>query len=374
MAALSLFGSKAHADEPDADEEPQVRQGSDWLAIPLLEFNDDEGLVYGVKVELIDFGQNEKPYAWYAEAKLQHSTTNRHQHRLLFDFPRAWSTRWRLTIRAEFLHIADANYFGAGNRSPGVGARGERFHQYRLTEPRLTAQARYVWNNGFFIGTGLTGNVTLIDVPDGRLLALQAPRGLNGGVGLAMVATAGFDNRDNELVPHRGIYAEVYARGAPETVGNTFGTATMGTIAQGYFDPLSWLVLAQRFMLERSVGDVPFYEMGHMGSLHIFPALGGVFSQRGFLENRFIGRGRFLSNTEARVYFPPLWDHLHTGLVAFTDVSRVVEDDGQSFIDGLHPSYGGGVSINWKYAFLFRMDYGVSEEGGLFYIEGRHMF
>lgn len=366
-------GAPEETAEQQAASADALRRGRDWLAIPVFEFNEDEGFVYGVKLELVDFKDGEvKPYAWNVETKLQHSTTNRHQHRLQVDIPKVADSNWRVLARADFLRIDDANYFGLGNDTVNTG--DESFHQFRLTEPRLSGQGRYSLGAGFFLGVAMHLSWTLIEVPEGRLLTLDAPVGIDGGRDVLGLVSLGYDTRDDELVPTSGIFAEVYTKGSTKLLGSSFSTFGLGATAQGYVSPLTGLVLAQRLVIEHLGGDVPFYDMQRIGVQPSYRALGGVYSQRGYLETRFIGPTRALSNSEVRVYFPPLFEKLFLGVAGFLDVSRVIEDDGRSFSGGLHPSGGGGFLINWKDAFVFRMDYGVSNEDGLFYIEGRHMF
>ena len=370
VASVGLVCGLATTAQAQAPASAEVKEGIDWLAIPLMKFNDDAGFVYGVKVEVVDFQKDRSPYAWNLEVKLLHSTTNRHEHRIVYDAPGLAGSDWRLKVRAEFLHIDDASFFGLGNGSVNTG--DPAFHRFKLTEPRLKVLAsRPLWGRVFVAG-GLIANLTLIEAPPGSALARQAPLGSEGGFGLAGLLSLGYDSRDNELVPTEGIFAEVYLRGSSEALGSDFGFIALGATAQLYLAPISWLVLAERVMVEHLAGSAPFYEQQRLGGSADFLALGGVFSQRGFIEGRFGGATKLLSNTEARVLFPPAWESLFLGLGAFADVSRVL--DGGVLTEGFHPSGGGAFYINWDNAFVFRIEQGFSKEGSLFYIEGRYLF
>ncbi len=353
-----------------AEGAPEREPGLDWLAIPLMQFNDDSGFVYGLKLELIDFQPDRSPHAWNLELKLLHSTTNRHQHRASLDIPQIAGSPWRLSARAELLHIDDANFFGLGNDTPNTN--DPLFHQFRLTEPRLKIIARRSLNEYLFVSLGLLANLTLVDATPGSALDALSPPGRDGGLGVGGLLSLGIDTRDDELVPTEGLFLELYARGNREALGSDFGFLALGLTAQLYARPLSWLVLAQRLMLERLSFAPPFYEQQRIGGTSDFIALGGVFSQRGFPEGRFAGRSKLLSNTELRASLPPLWQHLHLGLGAFLDLSRVL--DHRDIIDGLHPSVGASLFINWDNAFVFRIEQGFSNEDSLFYIEGRYLF
>src|SRR5688500_297814 len=80
----------------------------DWLVLPILQFNDDAGLIYGIHFPVVEYSGGRDPYAWYFEIKLRHSTKNRHEHYALFDHRDVF--RARLTVRADFLRIDDAHY------------------------------------------------------------------------------------------------------------------------------------------------------------------------------------------------------------------------------------------------------------------------
>ena len=91
----------------------------DWLAIPLMKFNDDAGFVYGVKLEMVKAAAKGslEPHDWNLTMKLLHSTTNRHEHRVEYDLPGAFGSPWRLVVRLDVLHIDDAanGLFGTGH-------------------------------------------------------------------------------------------------------------------------------------------------------------------------------------------------------------------------------------------------------------------
>src|SRR5687767_661640 len=107
-------------------------EGLDFLVLPILQFNDDAGLIYGIHFPLVDYGAGAAPYVWYFEIKLRHSTKNRHEHFLLFDLQDFFGAR--LTLRGELLRIDDANYFGIENTRHIEDPEADLFH-YRLTEP-----------------------------------------------------------------------------------------------------------------------------------------------------------------------------------------------------------------------------------------------
>ncbi len=370
FVGLAAGSTQASAQESEEEEEEQ-RIGLDWVVFPTFKFNDDTGFAYGGQLNMVEYGEDGlQPFVWELRAKAEHSTNNRHEHSIFFEAPHLLGGGWRFLTRIDVLHIDDANYFGIGkdtrnDRAPSV-------YNYQLTEPRAQLYVRKNLETAWFVGLGLGYQFTLIDAPTGSLLDAQRPLGWEGGQGPQLQLSVGYDGRDNEIVPRNGYFVEAYTRGAAAPLAD-FSFAVLGLNQQGYIAPWSWLVFAQRVLVEQVLGDAPLYELYRVGSSPSFRGLGGVFSQRGFVEGRFLGSTRLLLNSEVRGYFPPLWGGLVFGLGAFVDASQVV-DSSAAFGAGLHPSVGGEFLINWKDAIVFRIDYAVSEEGGLFYIEGRHLF
>jgi hypothetical protein len=363
------------APSPDVgDDDEPARLGLDGLVLPIVQFNDDAGFIYGLHVPLIDYGDGTaRPYRWAVELKLRHSTRNRHEHYLWADLPDV--SGLRLTLRGTYLRIADANYFGVA-RTETLDAPRQKIYQYLLDEPRVQLVATRRFLGSFVWGAGISFSATSTEYLASSLLAAERPVGVDGGRALLLLGTVAYDNRDDELVPTRGAYVELYAKGAVAGLGSTFSLGGAGLAVQGYTSPLSRFVLAGRVLAESLVGDVPFYELGRIGgSTNVF-GLGGVFTQRGFLESRFLGRHKLLSNLEARYYFPSFFRRRVTlGLAAFFDGSVILDGvDAETLFSRLRPSGGGALLVKWKELVLFRVDAGVSAEGTLLYVEGRHLF
>lgn len=354
-------------DVEGADEE----HGLSWIMFPLFKGNDDAGFIYGAQTALVWEDPEAAPYLWESRLKLRLSTTGRHDHIWLFDAPDLLGSDFRITSRATFQRIDDANYFGVGNDTAFVESDRNR---YGFTEFRAELYVRRELGRNLYLGAGAAFANTQVDAASNTLLAQESPRGIDGGIGAVTLLYAGYDSRDHDIVPTDGALTEVYLKQSNPGLGSTHGYVGLGINQQLYLSPLPWLVLAQRFMAEDLSGEVPFYELGRIGGSTNFPGLGGVFSQRGFVEQRFIGETKLLSNSEARAYFPPLWEKLVLGVGAFVDVSRVMDAGEVAFWRDLHPAVGAEFSVSWDKLFVFRVDYAVSEEGGLFYIEGRHIF
>ncbi len=373
LLALSLPASIALAAEPDvAVDEDEVRVGLDWLVFPTFKGSSDAGFVYGAQLAMIDYGSGVEPFNWELRLKLNHSTKNRHQHYLIFDTPHLLPLGLRYYLEVEVLHIQDANYFGIGNETT-FDADTPELYRFRLTEPRVQTYVRRELYEPIFVVGGAAISFSSVRADPNSLLAQEAPVGWDGGRSVSGLIGAGIDTRDSEIVTRKGIYAEIYSRFALTPLAETswFGG---GFYEASYWSPfVDWIVFGQRLMFEALGGTPPVTEMMRMGGTRNFRGIGGVFSQRGFAENRFVGATKGLANFELRGYFTPVFKHLVFGAGPFFDVSRVFDGSGD-FFKVWHVSSGGEFTINWKESFLFRLDYAVSSEGGEFYIEGRHIF
>ncbi|MDX1747192.1 MAG: hypothetical protein R3324_14745, partial [Halobacteriales archaeon] len=263
----------------------------------------------------------------------------------------------------------DANYFGLGNETRVV--EDSRFHRFSLTEPRFQMQLRRDVA-ALFVAGGVVLSLPVVEASDDSLLARDRPVGWRGGRHLSGLMAVGVDTRDDEVVPRSGVFAEAYSRFSLAPISDTSWYG-LGVMEATYWSPVEWLVFAQRIMLEALDGDVPVTELMRIGGTRNFRAIGGVFSQRGYPENRFLGPVRGLGNVEIRGYLPPVFGHLRFGGGPFAGISRVFDGSGD-LLQTWHPSVGGEVTIGWKKSFLFRIDYAVSPEGDEFYIEGRHLF
>jgi outer membrane protein assembly factor BamA len=372
VVVLVVLGSSPALAESGDKPEEEPDQGLSWLTFPLFKGNDDAGFIYGAQAALVYEEPDASPYLWESRLKLRFSTTNRHDHIWVFDAPGVLDSDFRVTSRVGFQQIEDANYFGVGNQT--VADPDEAYHKFKLRETRSELYVRRDLPRDVYLGVGVSLASTDIAVREGTLLAQETPRGIGGGTGVVGLLYAGYDSRDHDIVPTRGVLTELYLKQSSPLFASTHSFIGLGVNQQLYYAPLPWLVFAQRLVFEDLAGDVPFYELGRIGGSRNFPALGGVHSQRGFAEQRFIGARKLLSNTEVRAYFPPVWRELVIGVGTFADVSRVLEPGQLALWEDLHPAAGLEVSIGWDRLFIFRMDYAVSEEGGLFYIEGRHLF
>ncbi len=186
-----------------------------------------------------------------------------------------------------------------------------------------------------------------------------------------------WDNRDNDVAPHRGSFTEGaihLSPGGTPAYPYRYGQATV--VARG-FVPLGSkrLTLALRGVADVFFGDPPFYELARYDDTY---ALGGGNGVRGIPAQRYYGKVKVFGNVEIRgdvTSFHALGKKLLFGLVVFADGGRVwteltphPELDGTGF--GLKYGVGGGARLQSGAHFVLRADVAWSPDarpiGGYF--------
>lgn len=315
-------------------------------------------------------GFAERPEPNFANLRLDAGASTQGSYLVVADAqaPAYWDG-WRFSLTLSAARANRLGYYGQGNDTAYdpdsvTAARPFFYRVSRSTRSaRLTVQRRVVGPLRVLAGATLehtdfrelpgeswfrrdhaAGVVDSSTVPFGD-------RAIRGGVVV--------DWRDQEIDPHRGVFAEaLVARGRGYT-------RTTGAL-RVYVHPIEKLMLAARLAGERMTGTPPVAAQLTMESSEgPFIALGGYRSLRGYHDARFVGPGKLIAGVEAR--YALLWAPrlLELKLVAFYDVGRVF-DTGESVrltSEGLHSSGGGQIAIALVRNTLFVVGAGKGSEG-----------
>ncbi len=397
------------AEVPSTERPKDYREGLGFAGLPLINYNSDDGLGYGIKGALYDYGKNQKPYK--TQIALQFFFTTKHimYHRLYFDAPKFRGSPWRLGVTFKYDRILLSNYYGIGNdadvRYSGElgddaaelsadeqSARRVRIENYytsfQRVEPTLIVNLRRDLSGPFKLFNGyrfknsiITPHTaeTLDDYADIQVssdwtsyLEQEKPYGYSGGLmGYAQLGAI-IDSRNREPSPDRGTFSELSARAAYYKAGDSaeqegrlplFGGINL-TVRQFFPMPVPRLVLATRLVADVMFGDVPFYELTAFGGSQDYTGLGGDTSMRGVKSNRYRGKIKVIATPELRLTPFILYagtQKFDIGFIAYADVGRVWTDF-SSGSDGsaLHAGVGGGLRVAWNDNFLIRLDYGIN--------------
>jgi outer membrane protein assembly factor BamA len=251
---------------------------------------------------------------------------------------------WRLGLTLSLTRANRLGYFGQGNgtmydRDSTTGPGRSYFYRVsrRTGGARLTVQRRVTGPLRVLVG-GMLERTAFRALPGVSIYQRDSVAPFNDAVGrLGLV----LDWRDQEVDPHRGVFAEAL-------VGRGRGYTGTSAWLHAYVHPLERLVLAARIGGENVSGTAPLAVQQTMETSEgPVVALGGFRSLRGYYDGRFVGPGKIVGGVEAR--YGILWaPHLfEVKLFAFYDAGRVFAPAESIRLTrhGLHSAIGGGVAM-----------------------------
>ncbi|HLM48684.1 MAG TPA: hypothetical protein VK458_32780, partial [Myxococcaceae bacterium] len=126
------------AAEPTAKE-----QGLDAIALPLVSFNSDLGVTYGVLGNLYVHGDGRAPYQHAVSAQVLFSTRGLHSHFVRYDGPRLIGPL-RVEARFDYFRESRSPFYGAGNSSAPdfEGNEGDSHYNYTRGSPGASLRLR----------------------------------------------------------------------------------------------------------------------------------------------------------------------------------------------------------------------------------------
>ena len=202
--------------------------------------------------------------------------------------------------------------------------------------------------------------------------------GSTAGSGVALINYGiQFDNRDNEVSTHQGMFHSLDVQlspGGPSWLPYRYLEATADF---RFFVPI-WkprITFAGRVVGDVLYGDPPFYALACFEDTY---AIGGLNGVRGVPGQRYYGKVKALGNAELRTEvaaFHAWGKPIVVGVVAFADAGRVWADTSlQPELDGsrvgIKYGVGGGLRLQSGSSFVLRADVAWSPDatpvGGYF--------
>ncbi|MBN1208369.1 MAG: BamA/TamA family outer membrane protein [Myxococcaceae bacterium] len=362
---------------------PAMKEGVDGIALPLLAFNSDFGVGYGVVGGMYLYGEGHEPYKHGFGAQVFFTTRGIQNHYLRYDGPGLLGPL-RVEVRLEYKREFRSPFYGAGNHSAPefTGDEKDAWYNYdkgapcawlRLRGPPLGEEhplqvyAAYSWR------------YTRVLPYEASMLAQLQPLGIEGGPTGQLLVGALWDTRDAETDPTTGGVEEVVIRLSGRPTGSRYRYAGLTLSERRYLRLGSRFVFAQRLSLDMLFGEVPFFEWSSTGGVNFTEGVGGMTSVRGIERNRFAGNIKVFANSELRFHaleVRVLGQPMKLGATAFVDMGRVWHPGVQ---DGAwhqwHPGVGAGLRVARRAA-VVRLDYALSTETGRqrVYMNYGHMF
>ena len=341
----------------------------DWLVVPLVSYNSDTKLALGAAGQVQWTGAT-KPYSAQLGVQVLFTTGGQQGHWIRYDAPSFLGTPLRVWARAEYYRERYAPWYGVGNHTsddpldhPGVGGH-EAFDYDRIVPIGRLGASYPIAGSAFRVFAFATFKNVIVHVYPHSLLASEQPYGIAGGHELELSAGVYYDTRDNEAVPSRGWYLSLSGRAAGPLSTYTFGGATARML---HFAPLApWLVLANRVEADFLTAGAPFFELPNFGDIDAIDGVGGLVSERGVPQDRYVGRVKAIATAELRARFAHgtvRGGPLSFGGVVFLDLGRVWQPGLFDSRPGLevHPGYGVGLRL-WRRAFVLRADLASSPD------------
>lgn len=319
--------------------EEKNHKNSTYIPIPTFLSNPDDGIGGGITIKQMRYGFGHKKYksTTYYEAFITSNGARQFQinHRKNIARTNTFLTG-SLNYGNSFRFY---RFFGVGNTTvinDSINDAGFYKTRYKGAILSVGADIKFLERSLFsikFISEALDkshSDQSYFDIfPDKNLEAKNA-----GGSAIKL----DIDFRDNPTFTNRGLRL-ILANKSLISSGQLFGNVSGELSYYGTSNLIIPITLGIKIGGVRSFGDkIPFYHLANLGqSNHL----------RGFLQNRFSGKGSNYLNTDLRLHFGKLKSDflpLYYGLILFNDVGQVLEKN-QFTNSKWHYGYGGGIYI-----------------------------
>ncbi|WP_224246437.1 Omp85 family outer membrane protein [Hyalangium gracile] len=370
--------------EPTSSQNPGPKtEGVDAIAIPLVSFNSDMGVGYGVVGGMFLYGKGHTPYQHGLGAQVFFTNRGIQNHYVRYDGPQLLGPM-RVEARFEYKREFRSPFYGAGNRSAPefTGDVDDIRYNYDKGSPGAWLRLRgrpFGESHPFQVYGGYSWRYTRVAPYEASMLSEMNPVGIEGGPTGQVLGGVLWDTRDSETDPTTGGAEELAVRMSAPMTGSRYRYMGIALSERRYFKLSSRFVLAQRVSVDMLFGEVPFFEWSSTGGVLFTEGVGGMSSVRGIERNRFAGNIKVFSNTELRFHafdMKLFGQTMKLGAVGFVDMGRVWHP---GVTDGpwhkWHPGVGGGIRLARRAA-VIRVDYATSTEAGgqRLYMNFGHMF
>jgi len=369
----TYWNNDKYPELPDSVKyEPPLRdRGSDWIAIPVFDFNSDDGLILGGGFILNSYNFRVVPKEYKIELTGALATNTLSY---IFSFNGDFYTLIKEAVLNLDLYASELSltkYYGFGNETQfdkNLDVSGFYHLERELINIHPTLKLKLFQD--FSLGIGANYNYSEAFIRNDTLLNNFD----NPEYGLGVFKLFGvnsfleFDKRDNITNPYGGFYLNISGFYYPEILNNKFSFLKAGFDARAYFtsDILTDITFAFRAGGEKLFGTYPFFKAAF---------LGGQNNLRGYNRERFSGKASLFGQTELRFYVadPKIILKGRLGLLAFAETGRVFIDNDDS--EKWHPSFGGGLWISYlNRALTFSFQIANSVETSVIYFSTEFLF
>lgn len=331
-----------------------------------LEYNIDDGLFVGPKLEYTKQGFRREPYGMrqFLEGAIALKTGSLH-FRYEADYIKVFRNN-DIIVRGDFkAPVNVTNFFGLGNNTRAdMTFHNIRYYRARYNIINASSYLSRQLQSWMRISIGPSFQYFRLDSAENvnRFVTNPAANGLDENTlykprhYIGADARININSRNNDIIPTRGLVLDAGVR-------QLFGLDDLPTrLTQANIDmriymsvvSLQRLVLATRFGWAKNYGSFQFPQAVY---------LGGTDNLRGYRKQRFAGRSMLFNNTELRVRLANFNTYLFggsLGIQVFNDIGRVWSDGERS--DKWHDGYGAGIWIAPIKRFVVTASLAHSEE------------
>ncbi|MBS1563451.1 MAG: BamA/TamA family outer membrane protein, partial [Bacteroidetes bacterium] len=340
---------KMFSSDPDVNEWDRFSYKYN-VAFPFISanYNPDDGLYLGVSLKYTVQGFRRDPFKLQHELIVNHSlATKAYNFRYNLDVTDAIG-KLDLLVRTDIKAPHNTtNYFGDGNASIYNKSNPIAYYRTRFTLADLGVLLRVNPGQHVSISAGPTFQYFSLDKEDNknRFITLPLLNGLDSARlykkqsyfgGMAMVT---IDNRNNKLLPSRGVYWQSSFRAYHGMNDHSSNYSQLSSELSLFtsFSTAANVVIATRFGGGITSGNYEFYQAQY---------LSGIDNLRGYRKYRFAGDKMAYNNTELRIKLADFQTYLfpgRIGLLLFNDVGRVWTK--KNDMGDWHDGYGGGLWV-----------------------------
>lgn len=344
------------------EDAPRPPERLDFGALPLLNYNSDNGVGMGANAQIFKRSEGFRPYRYALKAQVFFTTVGLQDHSLSVDAPTFLGSQYRLSGVVGYHRELAAPFYGVTNFPELVAPAppdAQHYTHFDYSTWKFNVKAQRLLGDFRVAAQYLMAAQTYRPYANSLLSEVRDEVARNGRVA-ELHGEVSYDTRNTEASAEHGIYTGVMLAVASPLLGGTWSYVGGEAWFQVYHSvfPKPYLVLAARVDGRYNIGDLPVTHL---------PAVGGSSTLRGVPGNQYLGPQSLVMNLEARsrvVRFRPGGHTLDFWLVGFVDTGRVWAP-GDPQVDapyfGLHASTGGGIRLAWEEDFIIRFDMGWSK-------------
>ncbi len=410
---ISLLFATLSSQAQDSTKTEKIKTDWNFGLLPVITYNTDLGLQYGLLTNIYYFGKGDIYPAYYHSiyAEVSRYTKGSGIYRLFYD-SKYLIKDIRTTFDLSYLPDQALDFYGFNGKQAVFNdawqddshddykSRMYYKHQRNIARGKFDFQGSTKVNNLNWAAGLILQNVDVATVDIDKLNkgksdsdALPDTNTLyddyidwgiikeyDGGFFTSLKAGLVYDSRDNEPNPQKGLWSEIVVA---QTFNTDFTFTKLAITHRQYFKIIDKkLSFAYRLGYQGVIaGDVPFYALPTMVYSYLpssnSDGLGGSKTVRGVVRNRIVGKGMIFGNLELRWKFTQfrfLNQNIYLALKPFMDFGQVVQekkvdksgipitvDQTQYFNSGkdkLHITYGAGFHVAMNQNFIISADYG----------------